>query len=335
MQCYRHLFYPSHITLGGGDAQIGHTVIEIINASDTPGNGQVHIKRTLRDQKKLLDAGDNPDAPTFVRDQTPLKTKGQITTQDLRSEFRRAPKLSILLDDDPLIRCIREGIQSEAFIYRKGDLVWGKGDPSPEIEISENAFVHTLANAKELKLWPRPEPKPSPGEPGPRGPKANPEEPGPSEMEDRRDSVTAQGPLRQALIELFEKARAAKLNTIAEIRIRLYEAKATWNVHQSVATYRGVETTCTFNLEDLDADGIDTFSVRFRGSIDKANAVKSFLDSQIRSAKEIEFNSEYRLRFEEPLPTSDEKAEGFIKAMTKYGGGEAFVEAQAAAEEAG
>ena len=155
LQCYRHLFYPSHAPLAGSDAQLGHTVIELQNASDSPGNGQVHIRRALQEQKKLLESGDPPDAPAYVRDQTPLKTKGQITTADLRNEFRKAPKLSILMDDDPLIRCVRVGIDTNVFIYRKGDLVWGKGDPAPSIEISENAFVHTIANAAEAGLWPR------------------------------------------------------------------------------------------------------------------------------------------------------------------------------------
>ena len=129
IQCYRHLFYPSHVTVGSGDAQLGHTAIEIANASDSPGNGQLHIIRTLRDQKKLLAAGDIPDAPTFVRDQTPLKTKGRVTTLDLRNEFRRAPKLSILLDNGPLVACIRQGIETSVFIYQKGELLWGPGAP--------------------------------------------------------------------------------------------------------------------------------------------------------------------------------------------------------------
>ena len=42
------------------------------------------------------------------------------------------------------------GIDQEFFIYREGELVWGKGDPTPSIQISANAFVHTLQNAKEL-----------------------------------------------------------------------------------------------------------------------------------------------------------------------------------------
>ena len=122
------------------------------------GEGQMVIARVLRDQKKLLGDGDPPDAPAYVRDQTPLKTKGEISTQELRNEFRRAPKLSILLTDSPLVLCIRQGINSGVFIYREGDQLWGKDDPEPAIRVTENAFVHTLDDARKKKLWPRPEP---------------------------------------------------------------------------------------------------------------------------------------------------------------------------------
>src|SRR5262249_14811768 len=153
--CYRHLFYPSHLPMPGTSEPIAHAAIEAHNVSDTPGNGQVHLVRVLRENKKVLDQGDRPDAPAYVRDQTPLKTKGEISTQALRNEFRRAQKLSILLSDGPLVQCIRDGIEAEVFIYREGNQVWGKGDPAPAIQVSENAFLHTLADAKKRHLWPR------------------------------------------------------------------------------------------------------------------------------------------------------------------------------------
>ncbi len=344
MQCYRHLFYPSHMPLGGGDAQLGHTAIEVPNASDSPGNGQIHIKRTLRDQKKLLDAGDNPDAPTFVRDQTPLKVKGELSTQELRNEFRKAAKLSILLNDDPLIQCIRDGIDTEVFIYRKGELVWGKGDPSPSVELSANAFVHTLAKAKELGIWPR-KPKEEKKDrdrekdkdrkgKDRKGEKREGERDDKRETEEEPAALSAEGPLNQALIVLFERARTNKIKALSELRIKLFEAKATWSVHQAVATYKGAEIQCSFST-DLSADGIDSFEVKFTGSIAKANAVKSFLEAQLRMAGDHSFEGLYSLRFETPLATVQEKAEAFIKAMTKYGGGEAYVEANAAANKEG
>ena len=90
LQCYRHLFYPSHLPMQGASESIAHAAIEIPKSADRPGEGegQLVVARVLREQKKLLDEGDTPDAPAYVRDQTPLKTKGEISTQELRSEFR-------------------------------------------------------------------------------------------------------------------------------------------------------------------------------------------------------------------------------------------------------
>jgi len=70
-----------------------------------------HLLRVLGANKTLLDEGDRPDAPAYVRDQTPLRIKGEISAQTLRNEFRKAPKLSVLLDDGPLLQCIRDGIE--------------------------------------------------------------------------------------------------------------------------------------------------------------------------------------------------------------------------------
>ena len=85
-QCYRHVFYPSRDRIGTRGAELAHTVIDIPSASNQPGAGQQQIARALRDLKKLRLAEDEPDAPTYVRDRTPLR-KGQMTTLALRDEF--------------------------------------------------------------------------------------------------------------------------------------------------------------------------------------------------------------------------------------------------------
>ena len=343
LHCYRHLFYPSHISMPGTSEPIAHSAIEVHNASDSPGNGQVHVARILRDQKKLLGEGDQPDAPSYVRDQTPLKTKGEITTAVLRNEFRKAPKLSILLVDSPLITCIREGINSDVFIYREGDQVWGKGDPAPSIKVSENAFVHTMADAQKKKLWPRSEPlsvsfsaSPKQIEPGkkadlkvtvtggvgpytyacsepalcmantsqtalqttvspetsatyqidvtdsrgqkktatvdvlvaeagkPPKPPKPPEPPKPPQPPKLPTDLNAEGPLAQALTELWEKARKAKVVAISRLIVKFYEAPATWKVHQAVAMLKGAEVTCRFEAE-MQAEGIQALRVEYEG----------------------------------------------------------------------
>jgi hypothetical protein len=69
--------------------------------------------------------------------------------------------------------------------------------------------------------------------------------------------------------------------------------------------------------------------VKFTGRVDKANAVKSFLDPQIRSAKEVHLEATYSLAFKQPLLVKDGTADTFSKRLTQYGGGEAYVDAVA------
>ena len=79
----------------GAQIDLGHTIIELSGAGDSPGNGQHQVERVLHEQKKLLEARDTPDSPPFVRDQSGLRVKGEMTTAQIRTEYRRAPKLSI------------------------------------------------------------------------------------------------------------------------------------------------------------------------------------------------------------------------------------------------
>ena len=404
LQCYRHLFYPSSSRMTGAQIDLGHTIIELSGAGDMPGNGQHQVERVLHEQKKLLEARDIPDSPPFVRDQSGLRVKGEMTTAQIRTEYRRAPKLSILLHDTPLFECIRNGIDQGVFIYREGSQVWGPGDPRPVIHISDNHFLHTIDDAKAKKLWPRAEPlelrfqaNPTTIERGgsselvvsvkggvapytytsnepqlaatgsdqatqqlrvrpeqsmtytvevtdSRGQRQQamtvvtireksgeiqpPELPGFKPAELPPPELSAQGPLAQALADLWDKARKAKVGSIASLTVRLFEAGGTWKVHQAMATLQEADVTCHFEV-GIEAEGIEQFEVNFTGRVDKANAVKSFLDPQIRAAVETDFKATYKLAFKQPLSLKDATAEAFSKRLTQYGGGEAFVEAVA------
>ncbi len=70
----------------------------------------------------------------------------------------------------------------------------------------------------------------------------------------------------------------------------------------------------------------------FEGRFDKASTIKGFLDSQLRSAKEVNFEATYTLTFPSGLSLVRRRPEAFQKNLTKYGSGEAYVEAHAAAQ---
>ena len=78
-QYYRHVFYPSRNRIGTRGVDLAHTAIDIPSAANRPGAGQQQVARALRDLKKLRLPEDQPDAPAYVRDRTPLR-KGQMTT---------------------------------------------------------------------------------------------------------------------------------------------------------------------------------------------------------------------------------------------------------------
>jgi len=339
LQCYRHLFYPSGSA--GSDARLGHTTIELHNASESPGNGQLHIKRALESQKKLLGRESPPDAPTFVRDQTPLKTKGEISTADLRSEYRKAPKLSILLDDAPLIACIRQGIDQGVFIYREGKIVWGKDDPAPSISVSDNAFVHTVDDARRRNLWPRPRPERREEEVDDAGgisrdrlstPTPSTGMGGSAGTATRGPRLTKDGPIREALSWVFEQARKEKVAALASIRIKFYEHRGAFALHQALASYRDAVVSVDFKIH-LEDEDVRTYEVVFDGAYAKATGVKSIMERPMQAARECRFEGSYRLDFTKPLSTAAAVADAFISTVTKFGGAEAYIEAEAAAAE--
>ena len=115
-QCYRHLFYPSRNSrIPSAEVDLGHTAFDTPSASERPGSGQRQVLRALKDMNELLRPDDPPLAPIYVRDHTPLK-KGQISTAALRLEFRKDPRMPLMLDDDNFVAMVRKGIQEGTLV---------------------------------------------------------------------------------------------------------------------------------------------------------------------------------------------------------------------------
>jgi hypothetical protein len=71
----------------------------------------------------------------------------------------------MLVGDEVFIKGIVQGIESGEFVYRSGDLIWGKGQPGASIKIDENSYVYTAEYADDNDIWPPKAPAtPSPGD---------------------------------------------------------------------------------------------------------------------------------------------------------------------------
>ncbi len=338
--CYRHVFYPSRDRMEASDVDLAHTAIDIQSASDQPGAGQQQVVRVLRDLRKLRLPEDQPDSPTYVRDRTPLK-KGEITTLTLRNEFRRDPALPILIGDDPFIRGVRRGIEQGDYVYRRGELLFGPGDPSASIEIDEQAVVFTMAYAKNAGIWPRPQPG-SP-EPGPTGvdisqpaegatgsvvadPPVDPGEGRPPAT--TPDQLTAEGLLREALAQVWEQARAKGIGTIGTLTIRLFEAGDAFRLMGAVGSVQGADKTVTITGGYETRDG-GSFELEFRGPPLDAQPVREFLEPQLRDASSQNLQAGFELVFSDGLVMQGDTAEKLTERLARFAGGAAYVSAAA------
>ena len=271
-QCYRHVFYPPRHRIGASGADLAHSAIDVHSTSDRSSVGQQQVVRVLRDLGKLRLPKDEPDSPAYVRDRTPLK-KGQIATRALRDEFRRDPELPILSSDDVFVRRVRCGIEQGEYVYRRGDLLFGPGDPPAGIAIDEQSVVFTMTYAKNKGVWPRS--KPAPPAPGGEGadpsdrppeesPPSKPTEYPPAERE--RVSFSAEGLLKEALMRLWKQVRAGGVDQIGVLAIRLFEARDASRLLGAVGAVSGANKTVTFEGGYETRNG-GSFEPEFRGPV--------------------------------------------------------------------
>lgn len=345
-QCYRHVFYPSRNKLGDGTVDLANVAIDIQSTSDKPGAGQQQVIRALRELKKLRLPEDDPDSPTYIRDRTPLK-KGEITTLALREEFRRDPGLPMFVGDDVFIRGIRNGVDGGEYVYRRGELLYGPGDPSASIVIDEQSFVYTMLFAKDKGIWPRQSTadkgqtgtggagagtgtggtSTGTGQPrvtGGTGTGSTPPPPPPP------GAFTAEGILKEALTKLWEQARSKKVEKIASLNIRLFDAGDAFRLMGTVSAVTGAKKTVSITGGYETKEGA-TFEMEFHGPVTDALPVKEFLDAQLRDAASKTMEAGFDIVFDSGLPMVGDAADKLTDRMTRFASGAAYVTATALA----
>lgn len=343
-QCYRHVFYPSRQRLPGSPVDLAHAAVDIHSASERPGSGQQQIVRTLRESanQKLRLSEDPPESPGYIRDRTPLK-KGQISTAALRDEFRKDPALSIHAHDSVLIRAITQGIQQGDYVYRRNDLLCGPGDPMASIVIDEQSFVFTMQFAKEKAIWPRPIAAAAPPLGGDTGASVYP--PGTGGGSPINDggltpptppsppppgSITAEGVLKAALTELWEKARKAKFASVTVLSVRLFDATDAFRMLSSVNAEKGCTKQVKLEGGYVTTDGGE-MQLEFKGTPGDAMPVRDFLVPQLNAARDRNVQATFVLTFNPGLPLAGDAAEKLGERLVKFASGAAYVSATAEA----
>lgn len=349
-QAYRHLFYPSTAKVEGSSVDLAHASIDDPNASESPGAGQKQVVRQLRESRQLRLPEDNPDSPSYLRDKTPLR-KGQISTASFRLEFYRAPSLPMLVGDDVFTKGIVQGIEAGLFVYRSGDLLWGKGDPSASIKIDENSYVYTTEFAQDNDIWP-PKPKPDPGLGNDIGTEGRGSEDGRGASDGTASTgggapgypggggtpgstktlplttFQAEGSLKEALNRVWEQAHTAKVQKLASLEIKLYNDSDAFTLMGHVRQIRGATVDVTFEGDYATATG-STFGFEFQGRVNDAATIKDFLAAQMRASREKNLHATYTIEFSDGLDLTGDEPATLTERLCKMGTGAAHVSAKA------
>ena len=335
-QAYRHVLYPSPNSVNA-EVSLAHTAIDIHSAADQPGVGQRHIVRALRELQKLRLPEDEPDAPVYVRDRTPLR-KGQMTTLALRDEFRRDPALPMLIGDDTFIRGIRVGVDRGDYVYQRGELLFGPGDPPASVQIDEQAVVLTMNYAKNTGVWPRPASKPAEEEQDEQT-KPVPPTPGVRETENEQtgpdaeaSELSAEGPLREALVRLWEQARDKNIDRIGDLTLRLFDAGDAFRLLGVAGRIPGADKTVRLEGGYETSDGGDC-ELYFTGPLPDAQPVREFLQPQLRAANTTRLEVSIGFAFhDDGLAMRGEAPEQLAEQLCRYASGAAYVSATAKAK---
>jgi hypothetical protein len=297
--------------------------------------GQPQIARALRQLRKLRKSEDEPDSPAYIHDRTPLK-KDEITTLSLREDFRKDPGLPILIGDDIFIRGIR-----------RGDLLFGPGDPAADVKIDEQALVFTMPFAKEKGIWPR---KPPSGSKhslsaSSGGDKSGSTEPLPGSgssagiphslngggrpIEPNGTSIfAAEGLLKEALLQLWEQARKANVEAIGLLSIRMFEAGDAFKLLGALGAISGASKTVRLKGGYMTNQGGE-MHFEFTGPVTDAQPVREFVDAQMRAAKEKKLDAEFDLTFQDGFSMKGDAAEKLTERLTKFAAESAYVSATA------
>ncbi len=331
---YRHVFFPSRENrVEGAGIDLAHLAVDVTAASDKPGQGQRQVLRALADNQKLREPDDHPLAPSYVRDRTPLK-KGSISTADLRAEFRKDPRLPILIGDDNFFKLLAKGIEEGLYVYRSGDLMVGKGDPPCTFKIDQQSFVLTTAYAESQAIWPRVKPEPAPPPPGggtlplpgiPLKPGTEPPAPPPGVRTFRHEA-----PLREAVTRIVEDARAAGVMKLARLRLRVFEPTDAFKLMSGVGAVPNAEKLIQLDGE-YETTGNSSARIEFTGVPADVAPVREFLQAQFNAAREKDLTTWFTLTFADGLSLAGKDPSDLVDRLVRFATGAALVEAVAEA----
>ena len=240
----------------------------------------------------------------------------------------------MLSGNDVFVRGIRRGVELGEYVYQRGELLFGPGDPAPTIEIDEQSMIFTMAYARNESIWPRPTKKdeesktsseirerPSDDTTSPTSPPAIP----------RKAEFAAEGPFREALTKLWEQARDRNVEALDTLAIEMFEPRDAFPMVNAVNAVAGAAKTVRLTGGYETRDGGHFLLEEFSGPPSDAQPVREFLEPQFRGAATSNIQATFTLDFTDGLPMKGDAPEALAGQLTRFANGAAHVSASAVA----
>ena len=143
-------------------------------------------------------------------------------------------------------------------------------------------------------------------------------------------AITAEGVLKAALTELWEKARKAKFGQVQVLSVRLFDATDAFRMVGSVNAEKGCTKQVKLSGGYVTQEGGE-MQLEFTGAPGDALPVKDFLVPQLNAARERDVQATFVLTFNPGLPLAGDAAEKLGERLAKFASGAAYVSATAEA----
>ena len=136
---------------------------------------------------------------------------------------------------------------------------------------------------------------------------------------------TAEGVLKEALVRLWEQARAKKVENIGVLTLRMFEAGDAFRLLGAVgARIRGGPRASRSRV-GYETRESGSFEFEFRGPVSDAQPVKEFLEPQLRDASSKSLDVGFQLTFTEGLSMQGDMAEKLTERLSRFASGAAYV----------
>lgn len=268
MACYKYAYYPTK-----GD------VLDYTRMDWEKGGGQQTLLEKLRSIKKVRMAKDSPDLPESIRDRiSGLKQNGMMSSLDFRNQFYLDPALPMLIGDRVFKDGIRLGIETAVFVYKRGELVCGEGDPHCEIHTDGDSIIYTTEKARKQGIWPRNNVVAEPL--------------GKTESNDDSKYGNVISTFDLSLVSVTDKPSNAARNVLNELRkhdidsivkMQIESKNDVFPLLSMISRIREIDAGLKV-VGDYQTSTDDEFRFEFKGTLNGAEPMLEFLRPQLRNA---------------------------------------------------